>query len=250
MIEASLTNKLPANKRKQLIKTLIIVIIAVFIALISAGGYYFWQYQSLKKQVKNSPLANQEEAKKLAAEVGRLVTVPTDEVPTIAAVTDITKLSDQPFFKDAKNGNKVLIYSNAKKAYLYDPTNHKVINIGPLNIGPQTGTATDTSTKPNIAIRNGTDIAGLAAKAESEIKSVYSAASVISKEQTNKKYDKTIIVVLNNDLKSVGDALARFYNAAIVDLPADEVKPQGADILVILGKDRSNQTQTPPPSPK
>ncbi len=250
MSEENLTTKLPANKRKQLVKTLIIIIVIVFIALISAGGYYFWKYQSLKKQVANSPLANQEEAKKLATDVGKLVAVPTDEVPSIATVTDITKLKDQPFFKDAKNGNKVLIYTKAKKAYLYDPTNRKVINIGPLNIGPQAGTTTGTSTNPNIAIRNGTDITGLAAKAESEIQSVSSGASIISKEQAKKKYDKTIIVVLNNDLKGVGDALARFYNTAIVDLPADEVKPQGADILVILGKDRSDQTQTPLPSPK
>lgn len=244
------TTKFPTGKGKQFPKYLVIIVILIIAAILITGGYFFYQYQSLKKQLKDSPIANQEEAKKIAAEVGKLVALPTDEIPTIATVSDITKLKDQQFFKDAKNGDKVLIYTKARKAYLYDPINSKLINIGPLNIGSQAGTATDTSMKPNIAIRNGTDIAGLATKAESEIQSVSSGANVTSKEQAKKKYDKTIIVVLNNDLKSVGDALARFYNAAIVDLPADEVRPQGADILVILGKDRSDQTLTPTPSPK
>ena len=36
-----------------------------------------------------------------------------------------------------QKGDKVLIYSNAKKAYLYDPVSDKIINIAPLNLEPQ-----------------------------------------------------------------------------------------------------------------
>jgi hypothetical protein len=42
---------------------------------------------------------------------------------------------------DAKKGDKVLIYTNAKKAILYDPELNKIVNVAPLNIGDQKVTA-------------------------------------------------------------------------------------------------------------
>lgn len=50
-----------------------------------------------------------------------------DETPTIATVSDITKLQGQPFFAKAQNGDKVYVYSNAKKAILYRPSENKII---------------------------------------------------------------------------------------------------------------------------
>jgi hypothetical protein len=46
-------------------------------------------------------------------------------------------LKGQSFFADAKVGDKVLIYKNAKKAILYDPIADKIITIAPLIVGEQ-----------------------------------------------------------------------------------------------------------------
>ena len=91
--------------------------IVLFILAVSAAGYFYFKYQSVQKK---SFSANQEVQDVLAA-VAKLMILPDGETPTVASVTDADKLKDQPFFTSAQNGDKVLIYSGAKKAILYRP---------------------------------------------------------------------------------------------------------------------------------
>src|SRR5205085_30650 len=81
-------------------------------ALLFIAGYYLY---TQKFQVAGASTNSQAEVKKLVAEVGKIIDLPTGEDPTLATVTDISKLAGQPFFQKAKNGDKVLIYANAKK---------------------------------------------------------------------------------------------------------------------------------------
>ena len=64
--------------------------------------------------------------------------MPSSEAPTIATVNDITKLKGQAFFADAKNGDKVLIYTKAGKAVLYRPLTNKVIEYSTVNLNGNT----------------------------------------------------------------------------------------------------------------
>jgi len=63
--------------------------------------------------------------------VSKLTHIP-NEKPTMATVKDITKLADQPFFKDAQNGDKVLIFTESKKAVIYRESTNEIINSGPI----------------------------------------------------------------------------------------------------------------------
>ncbi len=121
----------------------------LFIALIitaSMAIYFYFQFIELKKNPQD--LA-QKEVKQLVERVSRLIVLPEGETPTMATVTDLEKLKDQPFFSKAKIGDKVLIYTNAKKAILYDPINNKIVEVAPLNIGSTPSSATTpTTTKP------------------------------------------------------------------------------------------------------
>lgn len=118
----------------------------IVVLVLGGGGVYF--YNQSQKSAANSPQAAQAEVKRLVAEVGKLIELPTGEDPTVATVTDITKLKDQPFFAKAKNGDKVLIYTNARKAILYDPQAKKVIDIAPINIGSQSAQTSSPTPKP------------------------------------------------------------------------------------------------------
>ena len=103
--------------------------------LVVAGGaavYFYTQAPMLKD---SSAVASQKEVSNLVAEVGALIALPEGEVPTVATVSDPEKLAGQPFFANAKVGYKVLIYSAARRAYLYDPAQHKLIEVAPINIG-------------------------------------------------------------------------------------------------------------------
>ncbi len=94
----------------------------------------------------------QAEVDALIAEVGKLIDLPKDEKPTVATVSDSDKLKDQQFFKNAKTGDKVLIYTSTKRAILYRPSEHRIIDVGAVNIRQQDETPTPTpSEKPTKA---------------------------------------------------------------------------------------------------
>jgi len=121
-------------------KKIAIIIIVLLILALSGSTYYLYsQSKQLKQEIttlKNNPqIKAQEETKDLIARVARLIVLPEGEEPTVATVSDPEKLKDQPFFAKAKKGDNVLIYTNAKKAILYDPVNNKIVEVAPLNIG-------------------------------------------------------------------------------------------------------------------
>lgn len=105
------------------------------VAVVAAGGlaYYFYDQAAAIKKDPNK--IAREETANLVAQVGKLIVLPEGETPTVATVSDPEKLKDQPFFSKAKTGDKVLIYTNAKKALLYDVENKKIVEVAPINIG-------------------------------------------------------------------------------------------------------------------
>ena len=132
----------PRQSRKgRLVVTLLILVLAV------AAYYFFTKYQELKE---NPNAISEAEAVELSLEVGKIMMVPEDEVPTIATVSDPELLKGQAFFKNAKKGYKVLIYSQAGRAILYDPEAKKVIEVAPIDNGTPSE-AIDTAETPDEA---------------------------------------------------------------------------------------------------
>lgn len=134
----------------------ILVVLVVILAFLVAG-YFYMQYQKTQQLLKNPTLAAQVQTQELLGAVGKLIDLPK-ETPTIATVSDISKLQGQPFFQNAKNGDKVLIYTNAKEAILYRPSDNKIIAVAPVNISQQvtpvpTGKITPTPIKKITAAR-------------------------------------------------------------------------------------------------
>lgn len=191
-------------------------------------------YQNQQNQIKpDSQKGAQEEVKKLVAEVGKLIELPEGEDPTVATVTDISKLKDQPFFQKAKNGDKVLIYTNARRAILYDPLSRKVIDIAPINIGTPSARSL-----PKVALRNGTQTVNLTSTIENKLKKTITQINVASKENADKQnYAKSVVVVLNDTAKELAESIARTLNISVGDLPQGEIRPKDVDIVIILGKD-------------
>jgi hypothetical protein len=56
------------------------------------------------------------------------------EAPTVATITDINKLSDQEFFRNAQNGDSVLVFPSSKIAIIYRHDKRAVINFGPTSV--------------------------------------------------------------------------------------------------------------------
>lgn len=135
-----------------------ITIGGVLLALVIAGGGAYFGYQQMHK---TSVLGSQQEVVTLIKAVGKLIDLP-QETPTIATVSDATKLRSQSFFLHAQNGDKVLIFAQAKEAILYRPSANKIVTVAPVNIqstptptvaqaAPATAAATATVT-PTAAV--------------------------------------------------------------------------------------------------
>lgn len=113
-----------------LTRNIILVMLVILIGM--SGSLYYFYSKSKEVTIQKNPKSDLE---KTISQVGRLMVLPTDETPTMATVSDPEKLKDQPFFVNAKTGDKVLIYSNARKAILYSPTQDKIIEVAPVNLG-------------------------------------------------------------------------------------------------------------------
>ena len=111
-------------------KKYVIIGLIISVALIALGLFYFFDRQASMLDEKKA----QSEAKSLYEKVDKHFVLPKDELPTVATVTEPEKLQGQSFFAKAKKGDKVLIFTNAKEAILYDPVLDKVIAVAPLNI--------------------------------------------------------------------------------------------------------------------
>lgn len=64
--------------------------------------------------------------------VEKLTKLPTDETPIFATIGDISKLKTQPAFKDAINGDLILLYSKSQWVYIYRPAINKIVSQGPF----------------------------------------------------------------------------------------------------------------------
>lgn len=235
------------NLRKLLsVKLLIPVIIVVAIAGIAAGVYFFSQYQKAQKQLAKTPQLGALESQQIVNKIAKLIELPADEQPSVATVSDVTKLKDQPFFAKAQNGDKVLIYTEAKKAILYRPGTNKIVEVSTVNIGSSNGakstasaTASPTSeVKLKVVLYNGTTTVGLTKTTQDSLTAKFDNIEIVARENASKSdYTKTFVIDLSGKNKATADQLAQELRGEVGGLPSSETKPN-ADILVILGENQ------------
>ena len=103
-----------------------------------AAGTAFYFYIQVRELKGNAQKLTQAEIQNVINKVGKLIVLPEGETPTVATVSDPARLKDQPFFARAKVGDRVLIYTKAKKAILYDEANNKIVEVAPVTIGTPT----------------------------------------------------------------------------------------------------------------
>ena len=227
------------------------VFFLLFVAAIGAAGYYYYQY---RKITKSDQIA---EINSLVKEIGKVMDLPADETPTLATVTDKEKLASQPFFKNAQNDDKVLIYVKAGRAILYRTSTHKIVDVSTVNItneqaSPAAAAAATNATqtpsetadvakdaRPTLALYNGAKTLGLTYKVEEQIKGSFASVDVTKKEPAAKTdYTKTVVVDISGKYGSVASDIAKNLGTSVTTLPENEAKPD-TDVLVIIGEDKA-----------
>lgn len=131
------------------------MLVALWLAvLVLAAGlvYMFWLNRSLRQPEAQTKLA-QEASQQMINDVGKLILLPSEQ-PTVATITDADKLrqSNATFYKDAKNGDTLLVYPT--QAIIYRSNDHKIIAVSPIIVTPSSSNTTSNSTKPTNEARN------------------------------------------------------------------------------------------------
>ena len=121
-------------------KRVIFVLLFIFAEVFTFAVFRYWAVSRNIDKTGENPKQSAQNAnppadgsKILIEKVGRLILLPQNELPSIAAINNAVQLQkDSLFYKDARNGDMLLIYFQAKKAYIYNPEKNIIINTGPL----------------------------------------------------------------------------------------------------------------------
>jgi hypothetical protein len=210
---------------KQSVRKRFLLIAAYGIPLLllaAFGGYYFKKYNDLKNHPVSAEQATAEEETRTIREVGKLYDLPKDEKPTIATVKDKEALKKQypGFFDKAENGDKLLVYQNAKLAILYRPTTKQLIKVGPLQVQSNPVVKVIGSETDRANIEKQLKDAKLNVTASGASKGTLSGITVVDVSGQNTDLVKSI---------------ASLVKGQVGNLPAGEDKPEGVDILVFVG---------------
>ncbi len=229
-------------------------VIVVILAVLAGGSVYgALKYRELARELadlKTRATTNTDIAA-LVAEVGRLMILPTGEQPTIATVNEVEKLKAQPFFVNAQNGDKVLVYASAKRAILYRPSEKKIVEVAPVNLNSDAITSTGSPELVNanlnptplalnntLVIRNGSGILGAIQKFEDSLNQKAPGMRILNRDTSaNSNYQTSLIIDVSGDKPDKARLLAETLGLGIGNLPAGEATPS-SDFLIILGTNR------------
>jgi hypothetical protein len=108
------------------------------VALTILGSFYVIKKKpEILGLSQNSQVENQKEIEKYVAEVGKLMLLP-NETPKLATVSNVDQVKEQSsFYKNAQEGDVVLVFVDAKKAILYRPSEKKIVEVGFVNTSQQ-----------------------------------------------------------------------------------------------------------------
>jgi hypothetical protein len=235
-----------SKKKFSLLKLIRAIVIVVLVGGIAGLGYLYYQTRQELKFL-SSPTGQEELAKREVTQVvealGKLAILPTEE-PVVATITDNAALASQSaFYNNSVNGDKLVVYPEAKQAFIYSPSRNKIVNVGPLLIDDAPvgdnaqGTTEPVSAEPiSIEVRNGSTTTGKATAASNDLKAL--ASNVVIAQVTNAintNYQGNVVVAVNPEMAQVATQVANEIGAQVATaLPTGESSTQ-ADILVIIG---------------
>lgn len=111
----------------------VLPILIVFIIVVSVFAVFFYNEAETLKQNPNA--LNEKKIALLVKKVEKIIALPEGELPTVATVADTMSLAGNPFFAKAKVGDQIIMYTSARKAFLYDPRANIIVEVASINIG-------------------------------------------------------------------------------------------------------------------
>lgn len=233
------------------VKLVVKVFFLVLCFFIGTTGYFFFQYQ---KALRN-PDTSQERSR-LVERLSAVMELPESETPTLATVTGQEKLIDELFLEQAESGDKVLLYTEARRALLYRPSTGKIVDImvieneesdeiiptethgesdAPAAAAPIPEESTEGPIK--VVLLNGSTRVGVTQGAEEKLLSAFPEGFVIvAKEKAAQNtYQGMLVVDMSGKSATKVAEVATTLGGAVGPLPASETRLEGVDMVILIG---------------
>jgi len=143
------------KRKKSPAKFIFFMLLGFLIA--GVGGYSYYMYWNSQQQLEKLRQASPQtyvdlETEALVNKVGQHFLLPK-ETPLIRTLQGVDQnMRNEPFYANAKDGDKVLVYS--QRAILYDPSTDKIIEVGavrPVTPTPVADQNATNSATPQVA---------------------------------------------------------------------------------------------------
>lgn len=161
-----------APKKKSNVLT--ILLIALFFILGIGAGYFVYDYltsQEVLDKINDPEYVSQIQEQQIERTIENLreIMLLPDEQPTIATLVDVDALKEEnpEFYKNAQNGDLLVIYS--EKAILFREDEKRIINVAPVFTEPTQGTLEEnTETLETEEVENQNDNVEIINESEEE----------------------------------------------------------------------------------
>lgn len=102
----------------------IFILIGFCLALIL--GFAVWRLVLKSEDLNNIQV--------VTARLSKHMQLPTSEKPSLMATVTDTSALKTPFLKEAKNGDKIIVYEKARRVIIYRPSTDRIVDIGPIEL--------------------------------------------------------------------------------------------------------------------
>ncbi|MEX0895393.1 MAG: LytR C-terminal domain-containing protein [Patescibacteria group bacterium] len=228
-------------------KLKIIIWLVLLIILLSVSIFLFIGYRSSQAElatlqarysITDESLLEVERKLEIIDELAKIYDVPSDETPSVAKVTNVDELKNEPFFAKAKNGDVVIVYQSIQKAILFDPLEKKILDVAEVSSSSAQQPKAEIPVETRVVVYNGTTISGKASAIAQQLLTAFPQIRITDTANAqNVGYEQTGVVILSETHQSVAQAIASELGAAIQTIPSGELVPSETDIVIIVGSD-------------
>ena len=223
----------------------LILIILLLLAL-AAFLWSFMNYQQAKQKIavltdpNVASELNQKQTEELLAKIGKLIQLPSEKNPVVATINDVEVLAaTQDFYKDAHNGDKLLVFQNTRKAIIYDEDDNKLVNVGPIFYTNDKGVQQApprVADRIEIELRNGTSNKGATLDVRDDLRNTYAFNITTLAKAAKTDYSGITLVDLTDGSKAnlVADLQKTLGAQVVKELPAGE-SVSAREVVVIVG---------------
>ena len=202
-----------SGNRSVLKVVLIIANVVLLAGLGFSSVYFFLKYNDLK----NKSLTSDQRISKYEKDISKTYALPVGDKATLYDVTQADSLKkegpNKDFFKDANNGDILLLYEKAKIGVLYRPSTKKIIKVGPA------------------AITQNISLALYGAKADRDsakgviAKAFTSGVSLASEGDAKTALTGTVVVDISGSNSETAAKIAQELKGTVGTVPEGEDKP-------------------------